>query len=404
VSGVKFEGVWKIFGDVAAVQDLNLDVRDGEFLVLVGPSGCGKTTTLRMLGGLELPSYGRIWMGDQDVTTTPPGRRDVSMVFQSYALYPHMSVYKNLAFGPSVRREAKSATKERIQQVAETLGIDHLLGRRPSELSGGQRQRVALGRAMIRQPRLFLLDEPLSNLDAALRVQMRTELLRLHKLLPVTTVYVTHDQVEALTMGDRVAVFNLGELLQIGSPNELYNAPSNLFVAEFIGSPKMNIVAAQLAGTDSGKATVRVLDQTVTVPERYGVATAAVGDELKAGIRPHDLHLAAEAPARCTVGIRVTVDIVEHTGTEIFVQGAFGEGLRLTGRLHQSTSVAVGDAIQFAFDPADLHLFDAESGETVLQHAPVAEDRAGDDVAKEDWKEAAPAVVPSIPNSEERDT
>jgi multiple sugar transport system ATP-binding protein len=403
VPGVRFEGVWKLFGDVVAVRDLNLDVRDGEFLVLVGPSGCGKTTSLRMLGGLELPSFGRIWMGDEDVTVRAPGRRDVAMVFQSYALYPHMTVYKNLAFGPSVRHEAKSETKQHIHQVAGVLGIDHLLSRRPNELSGGQRQRVALGRALIRQPRLFLLDEPLSNLDAALRVQMRTELLRLHKLLPVTTVYVTHDQVEALTMGDRVAVFNLGELLQIGSPDELYNAPANVFVAEFIGSPKMNMLSARLVGIDGDTVSVNVLDRTVTIRERHCVPTATAGDELKAGIRPHDLHWAVEASARCSVKLRGTVDIIEHTGSEMFVQGIFGRDVRLMGRLHRSTGVAIGDTIEFAFDPADLHLFDAESGETLLLRSPITQNGAEAEVRHADRKEPSPAVVPSIPNAEERD-
>jgi multiple sugar transport system ATP-binding protein len=400
---VRFEGVWKLFGDVAAVRDLNLDVRDGEFLVLVGPSGCGKTTSLRMLGGLELPSFGRIWMGDEDVTVRAPGRRDVAMVFQSYALYPHMTVYKNLAFGPSVRHESKRETKERIQQVAEVLGIDHLLSRRPNELSGGQRQRVALGRALIRQPRLFLLDEPLSNLDAALRVQMRTELLRLHKLLPVTTVYVTHDQVEALTMGDRIAVFNMGELLQIGAPDELYNAPANVFVAEFIGSPKMNMLSARLAGIDGDTMSVNVLDRTVTVPERQCVPTAAAGDELKAGIRPHDLHWAAEAPSRCSFKLPVTVDIVEHTGSEMFVQGIFGQDVRLMGRLQRSTEVAIGDTIELAFDPSDLHLFNAESGETLLQRSPSTEDGAEDEGLHRERGERRTAVVPSLPNSKERE-
>jgi multiple sugar transport system ATP-binding protein len=391
VPGVKFEGVWKLFGETVAVRDLNLEVRDGEFLVLVGPSGCGKTTSLRMLGGLELPSFGRVWMGDQDITLMPPGRRDVAMVFQSYALYPHMSVYKNLAFGPSVRRESKRQTKERIQQVVEVLGIDRLLDRRPSELSGGQRQRVALGRAMIRQPRLFLLDEPLSNLDAALRVQMRTELLRLHKLLPVTTVYVTHDQVEALTMGDRVAVFNLGELLQCGSPEELYNAPSNVFVAEFIGSPKINLLDAELAGADDGKATVRFLDQTVTVPRSIGMAAA--GDKLEVGIRPHDLHWADEAPLRCTVKLPMTVDIIEHTGSEMFVVGVLADKLRLMARFHRSADVAVGDPISIAFDPADLHLFDAESGETIFKRAAAPHDGA---IARGEQSEGTAApVMPS---------
>jgi multiple sugar transport system ATP-binding protein len=399
--GVRFEGVWKLFDDVVAVRELDLEVREGEFLVLVGPSGCGKTTSLRMLGGLELPSYGRIWMGDQDVTLMKPGRRDVSMVFQSYALYPHLTIYKNLAFGPSVRREPKSQTKERIQQVAEVLGIDHLLNRRPNELSGGQRQRVALGRAMIRQPQLFLLDEPLSNLDAALRVQMRTELLRLHKLLPVTTVYVTHDQVEALTMGDRVAVFNLGELLQIGTPDELYNAPNDLFVAGFIGSPKMNMLHAELAGSDGGGVTVRVLDQSVTVRGRRTVPTAAAGDELKAGIRPHDLHWAEEAPLRCTVKLPVTVEITEHTGSEMFVSGTHKD-VRLMGRLHRSSGVAVGDQLELAFDPADLHLFNAVSGETVLERAPATKTKVA--APSLEREETARAAVPSISTSEGRET
>jgi multiple sugar transport system ATP-binding protein len=389
---VRFEGVWKLFGEVAAVRDLNLDVRDGEFLVLVGPSGCGKTTSLRMLGGLEVPSFGRIWMGDKDITLMSPGRRDVSMVFQSYALYPHMTVYKNLAFGPSVRREPKQETKARIHQVGQVLGIDGLFDRRPSELSGGQRQRVALGRAMIRQPQLFLLDEPLSNLDAALRVQMRTELLRLHKLLPVTTVYVTHDQVEALTMGDRVAVFNLGELLQIGSPDELYNAPNNLFVAEFIGSPKMNLLDGELAGIDGDTVTVRFLDQTATVP-RPATSAAAVGDQLKVGIRPHDLHWDQEAPLRCTARVPMRVDIIEHTGSEMFVVGVSGNGLRLMARLHRSAVVDVGDPLSLAFDPADLHLFNASAGETILKRMPHVD--AGTAASDAQPEETGPAVIPS---------
>jgi multiple sugar transport system ATP-binding protein len=367
VAGVKFEGVWKLFGDVPAVRDLNVEIRDGEFLVLVGPSGCGKTTSLRMLGGLELPSYGRIWVDDRDVTVVPPGQRDVAMVFQSYALYPHMTVEKNLAFGPSIRREPKQQTRERIQQAAEVLGIDRLLKRRPSELSGGQRQRVALGRAMIRQPRLFLLDEPLSNLDAALRVQMRAELLRLHKLLPVTTVYVTHDQIEALTMGDRVAVFNLGELLQIGSPDELYNAPVNTFVAEFVGSPKINLLDAELASVEPDGLVCRFLDQVVTIRGRQPSPGVAAGDKLRVGVRPHDLLSETEAPPRYSVKIPATAELVEHTGSEMFVVGTCGRDISLMGRFHRSSGTAPGDRIAFALDPADLHLFSATSGETVLE-------------------------------------
>ena len=397
--GVKFEGIWKMYGDAPAVQDLNLEIRDGEFLVFVGPSGCGKTTSLRMLGGLEVPSFGRIWLGDRDVTLVPPGQRDIAMVFQSYALYPHMSIEKNLAFGPSVRHEPKQQTEKRIQEVAEVLGIDHLLKRRPSALSGGQRQRVALGRAMIRQPQLFLLDEPLSNLDAALRVQMRIELLRLHKLLPVTTAYVTHDQVEAMTMGDRVAVFNKGQLLQIGPPDELYNCPVNLFVAGFIGSPKINLVDGELAGIDGDAVTVRFLDQVVTIRGRHPVPGAAAGDKLKVGIRPHDLSWDQEAPQRCSVKLPMTIDITEHTGSEMFVVGAFAPDITLMARLHRGAQVAVGESISFALDPADLHLFNATSGETIFERTPTptpAEPAAG---ASPD--RPSPAKVSSMSNTVE---
>ena len=363
---MRFEGVWKLFGDVPAVRDLNLTVEDGEFLVLVGPSGCGKTTSLRILGGLETPSYGRIWMGERDVTVLAPGRRDIAMVFQSYALYPHMTVYKNLSFGPSVRRESKAKTKERIEQAAEILGIAHLLQRRPNELSGGQRQRVALGRSMVRDPQLFLLDEPLSNLDAALRVQMRAELVRLHDLLPVTTVYVTHDQVEALTMGDRVAVFNEGELLQIGTPDELYNSPVSLFVAEFIGSPKISTFPGELLDGADGPVKIRCLEREVTIPQRRLSEEASREAQLRVGVRPHDVHLAPEGPSRCTLSVSVEVDAIEHTGAEMFVGGAWGTDGHLMARLHRSSPIDLGDRVEFVLDPADLHIFEASSGVSLL--------------------------------------
>lgn len=366
MAGVRFEQVWKLFGDIVAVSDLSLEILDGEFLVLVGPSGCGKTTSLRLLGGLELPSYGGIWIDDRDVTFLPPGRRDAAMVFQSYALYPHMTVYKNLAFGPSVRHEPRAELKQRINEVAGLLGIGDLLDRHPSELSGGQRQRVALGRSLIRRPQLFLLDEPLSNLDAALRVQMRTELVRLHDLLHVTTVYVTHDQIEALTMGDRVAVFDDGRLLQTGPPNELYSRPASLFVAQFIGSPAINLFSGVLASTGPSHVEIRALGRTITVPLGRLREGVVAGVELTIGIRPHDLHWAPEAPSRCAIKVPLSVEVIEHTGPEMFADGSSEQGTRLVARLHRAAPISVGDRIELALDPTDLHMFDAKTGQTVM--------------------------------------
>jgi multiple sugar transport system ATP-binding protein len=379
VAKVQFESVWKLFGSTVAVRDLTLEAHDGEFLVLVGPSGCGKTTSLRMIGGLETPSYGRILIDDQDATLWPPGKRDIAMVFQSYALYPHMSVYRNLAFGPKVRHEPRADLRKRIEDVAEILGIENLLDRRPNQLSGGQRQRVALGRALIRQPKLFLLDEPLSNLDAALRVQMRTELVRLHNRLEVTTVYVTHDQVEALTMGHRVAVFNQGVLLQVGTPQLLYDAPSNVFVASFIGSPKISLFGGELSHVERARLRIQALGSTFEIEGSHTVAgEPQETGQVTVGIRPHDLHWRAEAPARCTHAVSGIADAVEHTGTEIFAEVATPEGVRLMSRLHRSAKVAVGDRVELALDPRDLHLFSAQTGESILDRAA---DRASDAAA-----------------------
>ena len=297
MSGIRFDSIWKFFDGNPVVTDLNLEIREGEFIVLVGPSGCGKTTSLRMLAGLERPSHGRIWIGERDVTDVPTGQRDISMVFQSYALYPNMNVYKNLAFGPRVRKEPKGNLDQRINEVADLLQIRHLLKRAPVALSGGQRQRVALGRALIREPRVFLMDEPLSNLDAALRVQMRSELIRLHQRLEATTtVYVTHDQVEALTMGDRVAVLKDGILLQVDSANDLYEYPGSVFVGEFIGSPKMNVVEGMLNVSD-GTVTVDALGVRADVTDRVSgrLADGVTTGPVLMGIRPHDLHLASGA-------------------------------------------------------------------------------------------------------------
>ena len=373
MSNIRFDHVWKLFEGNTVVSDLNLEINEGEFLVLVGPSGCGKTTSLRMLAGLERPSHGRIWMHDEDVTDVSTGQRDVSMVFQSYALYPNMSVYRNLAFGPKVRKEPKADINERVDKVADLLGIKALLKRSPSALSGGQRQRVALGRALIREPKLFLMDEPLSNLDAALRVQMRAELIRLHsRLVDTTTVYVTHDQVEALTMGDRVAVLKDGVLLQVDSPNDLFEFPETVFVGEFIGSPKMNVVSGTLERTD-GRALVDCLgtrtEMTLDLTRRLD--PAAKSGPVLVGIRPHDLHLAGES-ANEGVVIKGLVDICEHTGTEIFATIDHGD-LKLIARLPRSPLPIQGEAIDLAFNKERLYLFDATTQQSLLRRKPERE-------------------------------
>ena len=366
VNEIRFDHVWKLFEGNVVVSDLSLDIKEGEFLVLVGPSGCGKTTSLRMLAGLERPSHGRIWMGDRDVTDVAPGQRDISMVFQSYALYPNMTVKKNLAFGPKVRKEPRATLDQRINDVADLLGIRHLLDRTPSALSGGQRQRVALGRALIREPQVFLMDEPLSNLDAALRVQMRAELIRLHnRLESTTTVYVTHDQVEALTMGDRVAVLKDGVLLQVDSANDLYEFPETVFVGEFIGSPKMNVIPGHLEVGGAG-ATVSFAGATVPLsPTLKGrlLDTVRSGPVL-VGVRPHDLHLAGERADEGAV-ISGVVDITEHTGTEVFATVDLAEQ-KVIARLPRTPLPSHGQRVDLAFNPERIALFDVESKSTVL--------------------------------------
>jgi multiple sugar transport system ATP-binding protein len=362
---VRFDRVSKLFGQHAAVADLNFEVSDGEFLVLVGPSGCGKTTTLRMRAGLETPTYGRIWMDDRDVTLLPPGRRDIAMVFQSYALYPHMSVYRNLAFGPEVRREPKQQLAARVHKVAEVLGLSGMLDRRPSALSGGQRQRIALGRAMIRAPRLFLLDEPLSNLDAALRTQMRLEIAELQRRLNVTAVYVTHDQVEAMTMGHRIAVFSHGRVLQLDSPQELYLRPKSRMVATFIGSPQMNILPGELSSQDS-RVLVSCVDVAIPLtPAQARASRAMPSKKVEIGLRPQHVHWLNEAPPRCTQRIQGVVGSVEPTGAETFVMVTVADQ-RINARFPSFAQVSIGDQVDLAFDVEDLHLFNPETGASLL--------------------------------------
>lgn len=363
---VRFENVSKTFGDYVAVKDLDFEVSDGEFLVLVGPSGCGKTTTLRMLAGLETPSYGRIWMDEKEITLTPPGKRGVAMVFQSYALYPHMSVYKNLAFGLEVRGEAKRDRPEKVKKVADMLGLGSLLDRKPSALSGGQRQRIALGRAMINNPKLFLLDEPLSNLDAALRTQMRFEIAEMQKRLGVPTVYVTHDQVEAMTMGHRIAVFAQGRMVQIGTPEELFRSPANKEVATFIGSPKMNIIPGELTG-GAPQVSVQFLETSTALNNASGMKIPPGGKAaVEVGLRPQDLHWHQDAPSRCRSTTSGKIVSIEPTGAETFVTVDVG-GTIVNTRFPSFAPVHGGEAVDLAFDPDDLHLFEPITGRSIVK-------------------------------------
>lgn len=288
---ISFKNVWKRYGNTVAVKELNIEVADKEFLVLVGPSGCGKSTTLRMLAGLEEISEGEVLIGDRIVNNVAPKDRDIAMVFQSYALYPHMTVYDNMAFGLRLRKTPKQVIDQRVREAAENLGISHLLDRRPRQLSGGQRQRVAVGRAIVRDPAVFLMDEPLSNLDAKLRVEARSFISKLHQRLGTTFVYVTHDQTEAMTMGTRIAVMSAGELMQIDSPFNLYHNPRNLFVAGFIGSPSMNFFDGKLVQAENGQVAIEFLRHRLTLPSAVSDAYKShVGTRVVFGIRPEDIH------------------------------------------------------------------------------------------------------------------
>jgi multiple sugar transport system ATP-binding protein len=382
---IVLDHVTKEFGaDVVAVDDVSMTIGEGEFMVLVGPSGCGKTTLLRSIGGLEKVTAGRIMIGERDVTTLAPAARDLAMVFQNYALYPHMTVRQNLGYALRVRRRPRSEIKQRVQTVAELLGLEELLDRRPGQLSGGQQQRVAMGRAIIREPAAFLMDEPLSNLDAKLRVTMRTSLQQLHARLGTTTVYVTHDQVEAMTLGQRVAVMRDGRVQQVDIPQRLYDDPENVFVAAFIGSPSMNLVAGRVDDDSVAVSDVRIpLDR-----ERRPTATAEGG--LVVGIRPEAFEDAAFAPAGLPQ-FDVRVEVVEELGSDAFVffevdaapivvEGALseeGEDERLTllaqneralfsARVDPRTSARVGEILRLAINPSRLYFFSAATGESLL--------------------------------------
>jgi multiple sugar transport system ATP-binding protein len=349
----------KKYDETHAVKDVNLEIRDREFVVLVGPSGCGKTTTLRMVAGLEEITSGEIRIDERVVNDLPPMDRDIAMVFQNYALYPHMSVYDNMAFGLKMRKFARDEIQKRVRRSAEILGIQQLLERRPRQLSGGQRQRVALGRAIVRNPRVFLFDEPLSNLDATLRVQMRVELKRLHHRLDTTAIYVTHDQVEAMTLGDRVVVMKDGVVQQVGEPLALYRSPANRFVASFIGSPAMNFAEVSVAESN-GALWAEAAGLRIRIPPAKTEALRRhSGSKIVLGVRPEALRVATGAePADCTFD--TTVEVVEPLGNEILLDVRAGANL-IVARVDPATRVKVRETVRLALDPERLHFFDPKS-------------------------------------------
>jgi multiple sugar transport system ATP-binding protein len=355
---VALRSIVKTFDKTPAVQGIDLDIADREFIVLVGPSGCGKSTTLRMIAGLEEATSGEIYIGDQLVNDVPPKDRDIAMVFQNYALYPHMTVYENMSFGLRLKKFPKPEIKERVENAARILDITDLLDRRPKQLSGGQRQRVAMGRAIVRNPKVFLFDEPLSNLDAKLRVQMRTEIKKVHQKVTTTTVYVTHDQVEAMTLADRVVVMNGGRIEQIGSPNDVYHHPKTRFVAGFIGSPAMNVMPARLVEKNGGLA-VQLSDRlSLPIPESRVVRYRPhAGNEVIFGIRPeHLIEKRGDLPPG-NVAFDVQLDVVEPMGMETMVYFLV-EGVEVCGRVNPAAAGKAGETMPLVADLNQMHLID----------------------------------------------
>lgn len=366
MASISFKHIKKVYDNtVEVVKDFSLEIQDKEFVILVGPSGCGKSTTLRMIAGLEEITSGELYIGDKLVNNVPPKDRDIAMVFQSYALYPHMTVYKNMAFGLELRKMPKEEIKKRVEEAATILDIKHLLERKPKALSGGQRQRVALGRAMVRNPAVFLLDEPLSNLDAKLRVQMRTELIKLHKKLGTTFVYVTHDQVEAMTMGDRIVVMKDGDIMQVDDAKTLYDKPNNLFVAGFIGSPQMNFIDATLqkSGSDFN---VIFGNYSVKIPSNRTSKLDASCDkkEVKLGIRPEHIHIASSNDSDT---INAIVDVAEMVGAETFLY-LTADSMKMTIKVSSSVNVKMDDKIKVVFDTNHIHIFDKTTEQGILTY------------------------------------
>jgi len=369
MASLKLKNIYKRYpGGVTAVSDFTLDIEDKEFLILVGPSGCGKSTTLRMIAGLEEISEGELYIGDKLMNDVAPKDRDIAMVFQNYALYPHMTVFENMAFGLKLRKTPKDEIKRRVTEAAKILDIEHLLDRKPKALSGGQRQRVALGRAIVREPKVFLMDEPLSNLDAKLRVQMRTEISKLHDRLQTTFIYVTHDQTEAMTMGTRIVVMKDGFIQQVDSPQTLYDKPNNLFVAGFMGSPQMNFIPSRVEKKSDGIHLV-FGNADIKLPEGKAKkleGTEYIGKDVIMGIRPENIHdeeaFLASMPDSVVTG---KVEVTEMMGAEVFLY-LLVEGVNVTARVNPRTTARRGDTIKVAFDANKIHLFDKETERTII--------------------------------------
>ena len=361
---VELRHVWKRFGDFVAVEDFSLEANDGEFIVFVGPSGCGKTTTMRIIAGLEVATEGRVLFDGKDVTDELPHDRDVAMVFQNYALFPHLNVFSNMAFGMRLRKRPRVEIEDRVRGTAKLLGIEGVLQRRPRELSGGQRQRVALGRAIVREPRVFLMDEPLSNLDAALRMEMRAEIIKLQERLGVTTFYVTHDQVEALSMGDRIVVMRDGMIQQIGSPTDLYEQPNNTYVASFIGSPPMNFLEGRVEGDRI------VISEEQTTLAMNGAARAATArastSEIMVGVRPEHIVFSDNPAGVAAFSIAGAVDTVEPLGHTTLVRSKMASGRRLNALLAGKVRLKEGQAVHAVFPLDRVYLFDRKSEKSLL--------------------------------------
>ncbi|MGV8982158.1 ABC transporter ATP-binding protein [Clostridium sp.] len=369
MSNLSLRHIYKVYtGNVTAVKDFNLEIEDKEFIVFVGPSGCGKSTTLRMIAGLEEISQGEIYIGDKLVNDMAPKDRDIAMVFQNYALYPHMTVFDNMAFGLKLRKMPKDQIKQKVTDVAKVLDIEHLLDRKPKALSGGQRQRVALGRAIVRNPKVFLMDEPLSNLDAKLRVQMRTEIAKLHHKLQTTFIYVTHDQTEAMTMGTRIVVMKDGLAQQVDTPSNIYEHPVNMFVAGFIGSPQMNFMEAKVA-EQNGEIVLTFDDETIILPKDKADVIkekAYIGKTVVMGIRPEDIDdSVAFIEKNKNSVIAVQVEVAELMGAETNIYMKKGN-TNIVARVNGSSKAKVGDTIKIALDTSKIHVFDKETENTII--------------------------------------